>query len=589
MSLFKKYKESRVGRFLKDYAWPLKYRIVALLFLSTVIGVTGAAPSFVIKYLTDDVLVNKNQKVLLLVCLGTMVIMLFKGLSAYYTNLWGAKISGQMTMDIRGDMYEKVQNMSFDYFSESKSGDVMSRFGIDTDKALTILSGAAKAFADMMQVIFSLIIVFVTNPKLAVIAIVLVPMVSAIMKKYSRRLRNTGKDIQESFGKLNTILQEGITGIRVIKAFATEKFEIEKYKTENSNNFYHLIRNKRLDARIKPMVEYVNIVVVLAILYYGGTLVIEGKMTSGDLMKFITAFALVGEPLKRLSDYINALNSAIPAVDRLYEILELESTIENKENPYIPKKIEGIVEFENLDFAYNSERDVLKNLNLSVKQGEMVALVGRSGSGKTTLVNLIPRFYDATNGSIKIDGIDTRDYDVYTLRKNIGVVPQETFLFSGSVRDTIIYGKRNASDEEIEKALRMANAYNFVMELPQGLNTEVGERGVLLSGGQKQRLAIARAILENPPIMILDEATSALDTESERLVQDALDKLMTNRTTFVIAHRLSTILHADKIVVMENGEIMEVGTHNELLNKKGIYTKLYETQFGKLEEETINA
>ena len=589
MSLFKKYKESRVGRFLKDYAWPLKYRIVALLFLSTVIGVTGAAPSFVIKYLTDDVLVNKNQKVLLLVCLGTMVIMLFKGLSAYYTNLWGAKISGQMTMNIRGDMYEKVQNMSFDYFSESKSGDVMSRFGIDTDKALTILSGAAKAFADMMQVIFSLIIVFVTNPKLAVIAIVLVPMVSAIMKKYSRRLRNTGKDIQESFGKLNTILQEGITGIRVIKAFATEKFEIEKYKTENSNNFYHLIRNKRLDARIKPMVEYVNIVVILAILYYGGTLVIQGKMTSGDLMKFITAFALVGEPLKRLSDYINALNSAIPAVDRLYEILELESTIENKENPYIPKKIEGIVEFENLSFTYNSERDVLKNLNLSVKQGEMVALVGRSGSGKTTLVNLIPRFYDATNGSIKIDGIDTRDYDVYTLRKNIGVVPQETFLFSGSVRDTIIYGKRNASDEEIEKALRMANAYNFVMELPQGLNTEVGERGVLLSGGQKQRLAIARAILENPPIMILDEATSALDTESERLVQDALDKLMTNRTTFVIAHRLSTILHADKIVVMENGEIMEVGTHNELLNKKGIYTKLYETQFGKLEEETINA
>ena len=589
MSLFKKYKESRVGRFLKDYAWPLKYRIVALLFLSTVIGVTGAAPSFVIKYLTDDVLVNKNQKVLLLVCLGTMVIMLFKGLSAYYTNLWGAKISGQMTMNIRGDMYEKVQNMSFDYFSESKSGDVMSRFGIDTDKALTILSGAAKAFADMMQVVISLVIVFITNPKLALIAIFLVPMVSAIMKKYSRRLRNTGKDIQESFGKLNTILQEGITGIRVIKAFATEKFEIEKYKTENSNNFYHLIRNKRLDARIKPMVEYVNIVVILAILYYGGTLVIQGKMTSGDLMKFITAFALVGEPLKRLSDYINALNSAIPAVDRLYEILELESTIENKENPYIPKKIEGIVEFENLDFAYNSERDVLKNLNLSVKQGEMVALVGRSGSGKTTLVNLIPRFYDATNGSIKIDGIDTRDYDVYTLRKNIGVVPQETFLFSGSVRDTIIYGKRNASDEEIEKALRMANAYNFVMELPQGLNTEVGERGVLLSGGQKQRLAIARAILENPPIMILDEATSALDTESERLVQDALDKLMTNRTTFVIAHRLSTILHADKIVVMENGEIMEVGTHNELLNKKGIYTKLYETQFGKLEEETINA
>ena len=251
-----------------------------------------------------------------------------------------------------------------------------------------------------------------------------------------------------------------------------------------------------------------------------------------------------------------------------------------------------LVELNELNKSYHNgvfEVAALKNINLKINKGEFTVFAGPSGSGKTTLVNLIPRFYDATNGSIKIDGIDTRDYDVYTLRKNIGVVPQETFLFSGSVRDTIIYGKRNASDEEIEKALRMANAYNFVMELPQGLNTEVGERGVLLSGGQKQRLAIARAILENPPIMILDEATSALDTESERLVQDALDKLMTNRTTFVIAHRLSTILHADKIVVMENGEIMEVGTHNELLNKKGIYTKLYETQFGKLEEETINA
>lgn len=589
MSLFKKYKNSRVGRFLKEYAWPLRYRIIFLLVLSTVIGIAGASPSYVIKFLTDDVLVNKNQNILRLVCLGATLIMLFKGLAQYYTNLLGAKISGKMTMNIRGDMYEKVQHMSFDYFSESKSGDVMSRFGVDTDRALTILSGAAKAFADFMQVVISLIIVFITNAKLAIIALFLVPMVSGIMKKYSKRLRHTGKDIQESFGKLNIILQEGIAGIRVIKAFATEEYEINKYKNENERNFYHLIRNKRLDARIKPMIEYVNILIVLAILYYGGTLVIDAKMTSGELMKFITAFALVGEPLKRLSDYINTLNTAIPAVDRLYEILELESTVVNDGKKYMPEKISGVVEFKDLAFSYNSEREVLKNFNLSVKKGEMVALVGRSGSGKSTLVNLIPRFYDVNEGKIEIDGVDIRDYDVFTLRKNIGIVPQETFLFSGSVKENIIYGKRDASDEEIEKALRMANAYNFVMELPQRLDTEVGERGVMLSGGQKQRLAIARAILENPPIMILDEATSALDTESERLVQDALDKLMNNRTTFVIAHRLSTILHADKIVVMENGEIQEIGTHYELLNRKGIYTKLYETQFGKLEEETVNA
>ena len=328
-----------------------------------------------------------------------------------------------------------------------------------------------------------------------------------------------------------------------------------------------------------------NISMVIAILYYGGTLIVRDKMTSGDLMKFITAFALVSEPLKRLSDYLNGLNSSMPAVDRLYEVIDLDSSIKNKENPVIPDKIIGEVQIEKVSFAYNEDKEVLKNLNLSVEKGKMIALVGQSGSGKSTLVNLLPRFYDVTEGSIKIDGIDIRDYDLYTLRKNIGIVPQETFLFSGSVKDNIIYGKRDASNEEVVEALKMANAYNFVMDLPNKLDTEVGERGVLLSGGQKRRLAIARAILENPPIMILDEATSALDTESERLVQDALDKLMTNRTTFVIAHRLSTILHADTIVVMDNGAIKETGSHQELLAKKGIYTKLYETQFGKLEEE----
>ncbi len=584
MSLLNNLKKGRVAIFLKDYAWPLRYKIIGLLLLSTIIGVAGAAPSYVVKYLTDNVLVKKELTTLKYVCVGAGILMLFKGLAQYYTNLWGAKISGKMTMNIRGDMYEKLQNMSFDYFSESKSGDIMSRFGMDTDRALTILSGAAKAFADFMQVIISLVVVFMTNAKLALIAIFVVPLASSIMKKYSKRLRNTGKNIQESFGKLNTILQEGITGIRVIKAFATEDYEVKKYKEENDKNFYYLIRNKRLDARIKPMVEYVNIIVILCILYYGGTLVIRDKMTSGDLMKFITAFALVGEPLKRLSDYLNSLYTAVPAVDRLYEILELKSTIQEKENPYMAEKINGVVEFKNLSFQYNEERQILKNLNLSVKKGEMIALVGRSGSGKTTLVNLIPRFYDISNGSIEIDGKDIREYELKSLRKNIGLVPQETFLFSGSVKDTVIYGKRDATEEEIINALKMANAYNFVMELPQGLDTEVGERGVLLSGGQKQRLAIARAILENPPIMILDEATSALDTESERLVQDALDKLMTNRTTFVIAHRLSTILHADKIVVMEDGEIKEIGSHEELLEIKGIYTNLYETQFGKSEE-----
>ena len=585
MSLFNKYKGSTVARFLKGYALPFKYKIMTVLGLSTIMGAVGASPSFIIKFLTDDVLVRKDLSYLRLVCIGALLLYILRAFATYYTNILSARISGNMTMKIRGDMYERVQNMSYDFFTESKTGDLMSRFGVDTEKALNVLVGSFRAFADFIQIIICIFIVFFTNAKLAIISLILVPLVSKILKKYSGRLRNTGKDIQESFGKLNTILQEGIGGVKVIKAFAAENYEVEKYKNENLNNFNFYIKNRRLDARIKPIIEYMNISIVIGILYYGGTLIIRDKMSSGDLMKFITAFSLVAEPLKRLSDYLNGLNTSIPAVDRLYEIIDLNTNIKNKENPIIPEKIVGQVEIQNVDFSYSTDRKVIKNLNLSVKKGEMVALVGQSGSGKSTLVNLLPRFYDVIKGSIKIDGIDIRDIDLYTLRKNIGIVPQETFLFSGSVRDNIIYGKRDASDDEVIGALKMANAYNFVIELPEGLNTEVGERGVLLSGGQKQRLAIARAILENPPIMILDEATSALDTESERLVQDALDKLMTNRTTFVIAHRLSTILHADKIVVMENGEIKEIGTHEELLRKRGIYTKLYETQFGKLEEE----
>lgn len=588
MNLFNKYQGTRVGKFLNQYAKPHIFQIVLVFLLASLIGLVGAAPAKVIKYVTDKVLVDKDMATLRLICISMVILIFLKGVAIYFNNYISAKISGKIGMSIREDLYKQIHNLSFDFFSESKSGDLMSRFTIDTDRALTIIMSSFKAFADIIQVTLSLILLFYTDFKLALICLLVLPMVMNVIKKYSKRLRSTGRDIQDSFGKLNTILQEGIGGIRVVKAFAAEEYEIEKYHNENLENFRHTIKNRRLDARVKPLVEFINSLAVISILFYGGFIVVRGGMTSGDLMQFLLALGLTAEPIKRIADYVNNLNTAIPAVDRLYEILEMESTITSKETALIPNEIKGTVTLENVSFSYNEERDVLNNVSLLANVGEMVALVGQSGSGKSTLVNLLPRFYDVSKGSIKIDEFDIRDIDLHTLRKNIGIVPQETFLFSGSVRDNIIYGKRDASDEEVINALKMANAYNFVMDLPEGLNTEVGERGVLLSGGQKQRLSIARAILENPPIMILDEATSALDTESERLVQDALDKLMTNRTTFVIAHRLSTILHADKIVVMENGEIKEIGTHQELLNRKGIYTKLYETQFGKLEEE-INA
>lgn len=589
MNLFKKYKGTRVWNFLKEYGLPYKYQMIVIALISLLLAGIGWAPARILAYVTDEVFMKRNSEALINAVVIMLGVAILKGICVYFSNYLSAKLSGKIAMNIRTNMYIKVQNLSFDFFSESKSGDLMSRFTIDTDRTLTIILSTFNALRDLTLVIVLVANLFRVNIKLAIICILILPLVLNVIKKYAKRMRNTGKDIQESFGKLNTILQEGISGIRVVKAFANEDFEIEKYKKENKENFKHTLKNRRLDARVKPLVEFINSFAVIAIVYYGGSLVVRGKMTPGDLLGFVTALGLTAEPIKKLTDYINNLNTAIPAVDRLYEVLELEATIQNKINPFIPTDVKGVVELENLSFAYNEDREVLKGLNLIAQVGEMVALVGQSGSGKSTLVNLIPRFYDATSGSIKIDGVDVKDYDLYSLRKNIGIVPQETFLFSGSVRDNIIYGKKDATEEEVINALKMANAYSFVTQLPEGINTEVGERGVLLSGGQKQRLAIARAILANPPIMILDEATSALDTESERLVQEALDNLMTNRTTFVIAHRLSTIINANKIVVMENGEIKEIGTHKELLNSKGIYTKLYETQFGKLEEEIVNA
>lgn len=576
-------KKSNLYRAINTYLKPFIPLIILNVLVSSIAGGQTIVISFLTKNLTDDVFINKDMAKLFFVIGGMVGLSLVTGICVYFRNYLGAYISGKITMNIRTDMYKKLQSFTHEYFSESKTGDIMTRFQVDTDRTLEILTVAFRALSESLRIVGCMGYLFYVDWSLAIICIVVLPFATTILRKYSKRLRATGKNIQESHGRLNNILQESISGIRVIKAFANEEYAIEQYIGENTTNFKYNIKNRRLDARVKPLVEFFTTCVVAMVALYGGSLVIKEILTAGELMSFLVALGLMVDPMKKVTEINNKVNTALPSVDRIYEILDVESEIREVKNPVDIKGVKGKIKFDNVQFSYDKVNPVIKDFNLDVKEGEMVALVGRSGSGKSTLVNLVPRFYDTDEGSIEIDGINVREFKLKNLRKNIGIVPQDTFLFSGTIYDNIKYGKREATKEEVIKAAEMANAYNFIMELPNGFDTEVGERGVLLSGGQKQRISIARAILENPPIMILDEATSALDTESERLVQDALDKLMTNRTTFVIAHRLSTILHADKIVVMEDGEIKEMGKHEELLETDGIYKKLYETQFGKIE------
>ncbi len=576
-------KESNIYRISKEYLIPYLPLFLLNTLVSLLAGMQPVIHAQLTKVLMDDVFINKDMDKLIKVITLLIGASLIFGVAVYFRNYLSAYISGKLTVNIRNDMYKKLQKLSHSYFSDNKTGDLMTRFQIDTDRTQNIIVVAFRGLSEALKILGCVGYVFYLNWSLALISLIILPFASVIIRKYGKRLRHTGKDIQASHGRLNNILQEGISGNRVIKAFASEEYEMGKYKEENDVNFKHSIKNRRLDARLKPIVEFFTTTVVALVALYGGWLVVKGKTSPGSIIAFLAAFGFIIDPMKRLTDINNTIQTSLPAVDRLYEIIDAKVEIQDKEDAVEKDEFIGKLIFENVYFTYDKKYDVVKNFNLNVKAGEMVALVGKSGSGKSTLVNLIPRFYDIRSGSIKIDDLDIRDYKLKNLRTHIGIVPQDTFLFSGSVYDNIIYGKRDAKKEDIIKAAKMANAYNFIMELPEGFETEVGERGVLLSGGQKQRISIARAILENPPILILDEATSALDTESERLVQDALDKLMDNRTTFVIAHRLSTILHADKIVVMEDGEIKEVGKHQDLLNENGIYKKLYETQFGKIE------
>ena len=566
---------------LKKYIKKYYILIILNLLLATISSLVSSAPIALIKRLFDKGIAGKSEKDILYAA-GAMIMLAAVGaVLMYWNTIFSTVISSSIYKDIVTDIYNKIQTLDMEYFSSKKIGDMMTRVMTDPSNINSIILEIFDMISEIIKVVFFLGIAFYIDFDLTLGVMVVTPILVITVRRYAKRLKHSGRQRQEALDGLNSKLQETLSGIRVIRAFATEKYEINNFKKKNNNLKKIAVRSARYNAKANSIMEALNYIIIALLLMFSGYRVLRAKnFTPGDFVTIIGAISSMYTPARRAITRFNAISVNLSSITRVSEILEEMPSIVNKENCIKFENFTDGISFENVDFEYKDNPEkILKNINLDVKKGETVAFVGNSGGGKSTLVNLIPRFFDVSNGSLKIDGIDVRDYEIKSLRKAIGIVPQETFLFSGTILSNIKYSRQDATFEEVVEAAKQANAHEFIENLPDGYDTEIGERGVKLSGGQKQRIAIARAILENPQILILDEATSALDNESEKLVQDALEKLMEGKTTFIIAHRLTTIENSNKIVVIQKGEIKEVGSHNELLSKDGIYKALYNKNF----------
>ena len=576
------FKNKSLNVFL-GYSYRYKWHMIAVIILSTIASAMSAVPAWLSKKFVDDVLIKQNKEMFLWIIGGIFAATVIKVISSYYSEITSNFVTETIKREIKIDIFSHLEKLPINYFKKNKLGDTLSKLTNDT----TSLGRIGFIIFDMFKELLTVLILtgrmFQVDYILALVSLILLPLIIRVVRKYTKKIRKYGRERQDTTGKVTAFTQETLSGIFVIKAFNNTDFVIDKYKDLTKEEFEQAYKTTKIKAKVSPINEVITTFMVLLVVLYGGyQILVTKKITSGDLISFVTALGLMHQPLKRLISKNNDLQDSLPSADRVVEIFDekIETDVFGEAVKF-DEKIQNI-KFENVNYKYDDSNEyVLKNVNLDVKAGEIVAFVGKSGSGKTTLVNLLARFFNTDEGTVTVNGVNIKNIPLGIYRNKFAIVPQETFLFGGTIKENISFGKE-VTDEEIITAAKMANAYNFIQEdLPNKFETEVGERGALLSGGQKQRIAIARALIKNPEIMILDEATSALDSESEKLVQDALDSLMEGRTTFVIAHRLSTIVRADKIVVMDNGEIKEIGTHSELIAMNGIYKNLYDIQFNE--------
>ena len=568
---------------LYDLIAPLKVWVFFSMVCMAGYNIFSAAPAYYAKDIVDAIAYGDNPelKQYFLVGLGMIIVFAVKGLFFFGHNYSVGHLVQSLIVKLRQKLFDHLVNLSLTFFSRSKTGDLISRFTNDLHVFQNMLQvGVTGPFRDIPQFFLLLGIMFFRSWQLAVVTMIIIPIAIFFIQIFGQRNKIAVSKRQISFGGLSSLLVETITGVRVVKAFGMEKYESKRFKDANDDLYKNHMRSIMIDSYSYPIIEIIGASAGATIVAYGGYLIINGQITPGDFTSFVISFFMLNEPVKKLNGFNLKLQEGFAAVRRIFNILDVKDDIVILPNATKLTNFDREISLNIHAFHYpDQDEPAVKDFQLTVQKGEAVALVGSSGAGKTTIANLIPRFYDITRGEISIDGYDLRDLDLVSLRKMIAIVTQDTILFNDTIASNITYGQPDCSNERMYAAAQAANAHKFIAEQPQGYETVIGEKGVRISGGQRQRLSIARALVKDAPILILDEATSALDSESEIEVQQAIEHLMENRTTIVIAHRLSTIRNTNRICVMEKGQIVEQGTHDELLLREGRYQQLYEMQF----------
>lgn len=575
-----------IRRYLK-FVKPYRLQIIGTILIGILKFAIPLLIPLLIKFVLDDVIGNetmtKDEKIDKLLWVMGIMIVIFVVLRPpieYYRQYFAQWTASKILYDIRDRLFTHMQRLSYKYYSNTRAGEVISRMINDVEQTKTfVVTGLMNLWLDVATIMIAAAIMFTMDVQLTFVSLILFPFYAFSVKFFFGNLRKLTRERSQALAGVQSYLHERVAGISVIKSFAIEDYEQTQFDQQNKNFLTKALDHTRWNAKAFAVVNTITDIAPLLVIGFSGYQVLQGNLTIGEMAAFIAYIDRLYNPLRRLVNSSTTLTQAIASMDRVFEFMDEKYDIKDSPDAIELKQVHGDISFRNVSFSYEEDGEtVLKKLNIEVQKGETIALVGMSGGGKSSFVSLIPRFFDVTEGEILLDGKDIRSFKVRSLRDKIGMVAQDNILFSESVKSNILLGRPGASDEDVIQAAKAANAHDFIMSLPEGYDTKVGERGVKLSGGQKQRVAIARVFLKNPPILILDEATSALDLESEHLIQEAIEKLAKDRTTFVVAHRLSTITHADRIVLIEHGEIVEDGSHDELMAKKGGYHRLFQVQ-----------
>lgn len=571
---------------LKEFYWPYKrFFILSLVSLFFVTVITVVYP-IVLQITIDDVITPANYEYIPYIAIAFLVLMGVKAITTYFHQYLGEYFGISAVYSLRDALYKKLQRLSFHYYDNAKTGDLMSRLTADVELFRFFLSfGFSELIRIVLLVLISLSVMFFYSVPLALVTMAAMPFLIVVVMKFDKRVHPAFRGIRKSFGRMNTRVQENISGMNTVKSLSREDFEIERFSDKGENYRQHYLKTAKIWSKYFPLMEFIGNICVVALVAFGAYLVMEGNLALGELVAFFSLVWYILGPLMNFGFVINMFSQAKAAGERLSEILDSEDEINEKENA-IKSNVRGHVTFKDVTLTYVQDDDeALKNVSFDAPPGKVVGLIGATGSGKTSITQLITRFYEPEQGDVLIDGRSVTDYSLKELRKHIGFVLQEPFLFSTTIKDNIAYGNPEATMDEIIDAAKHAQAHDFIMEMPNGYDTLLGERGMGLSGGQKQRISIARALLINPAILVLDDATSAVDMETEFKIQRALKEVMEGRTTFIIAHRISSLKHADEILVLEDGKIVERGKHEFLLNNGGPYQRIYDIQYQ--DKETI--